>query len=333
MDLRSLRYFVAVSEDLSFTVAAQRLGISQPPLSVAIARLERDLGTVLFSRGPRQRPTLTPAGEVLLRAARRILAEADAVGQLVGGPGTASWPLRVGAVPSTLAGLLPVVIPRFRARFGGVQMLVHETEERACIAEVSSGRTDIGLCRSTASAAEGCRLAALPDEPMLAVLPASHRLAARASISLGDLDGEGFVMFDREDAPTAHDIMTSACFRAGFSMQITMSAHNDLSLMGIVASGLAVSLMPRCSRYAALPGISFVPLSDEWAHLPLTLVTSPGPQTEVVAAFCATVRSTWARMQREDGNGTAVGPPARDRARLPGRGQRGSARELQQSRS
>jgi DNA-binding transcriptional LysR family regulator len=295
MELRQLRYFVAVAEDLSFTEAAYRLGTSQPSLSQGIAKLEADLAVQLFYRGPRERPRLTPAGTMLLLEAHKILARVDETSRLIRGPISGAWPLRIGGVSSTIFGILPLAIKSMRERVPALDVLVYESDERDSVASLRAGTLDVALSRSTEQSA-GILLVPLPDEPVYCALPDNHPLASREIVDVSELAAEAFVLFERDSAPHSYDVLTGMCMRAGFSMDIRMIVGNDLSLLGVVASGLAVSLVPSCTRRSRVPGVTFVPLADTAERLPLTIMMTTGAQTPAVEAFCAELREQYVAM-------------------------------------
>ncbi len=250
VELRHLRYFVAVADSLSFTGAAERLGVSQPPLSQQIRDLEAELGTPLLWRTSRS-VALTPAGTAFLARARHILAEVEeactearAVG--AGRSGT----LDVGLTGSILAGPLGRLIRLFGERYPAVLVRLHEMPPGEQPAALHAHRTDL------------CFLRRPPEDPSLRVvrawpeavgvaLPAGHPLAERAAIALGDLSDEPFVSLRLRDSRFA-TYLQEACLSAGFVPRIVQQVVESASLVNLVAAGLGVALVPASA--GALPG-------------------------------------------------------------------------------
>ncbi|GAA5137830.1 LysR substrate-binding domain-containing protein [Pseudonocardia adelaidensis] len=259
MELRHLRYFVAVAEELSFTRAAARLGIAQPPLSQQIGKLERELEVRLFERGPRG-VRLTTAGTALLGEARMVLARTGEATRIVrqvehGRTGA----VRVGSVASGFSGVLLDLLPAFRAAYPAVLPLVYEMEAVPQLEALGQGRIDIGFLRSSAPH-PGVSLWPLRAEPLVAALPEDHELARAERVPLAALAGEPFVLFPRADAPEAFDTIIGACDRAGFAPDVVYEASNDHTLVALVASGLAVSLVPGSTSNLRIPGARYRPV-------------------------------------------------------------------------
>ncbi|MDQ1085158.1 MULTISPECIES: LysR family transcriptional regulator [Microbacterium] len=299
MEIRELTYFIAVAEDLSFTRAAARLQMTQPPLSQAIARLEKRLGTRLFERRARMAPRLTPAGHLLLAEGKRILQQIDQTEALLDSVVADVFPLRVGSNSSVLGGLLPTVVRDFRRTHPTVRLLIEESEEMAVLSDIARGSIDFGFTRVW-GIDDRFEVDYVGMEPLVCAVHADHPIAGRDSVSLVDLADEDFVTFHREDAPQAFDRILTACIRAGFNPRIPLRAANDLSLLSIVACGLAVSIMPSVSSYIPIPGVRFVPIQEEWAATPLSMVWLSGQPNPVMSAFIRAVRAELLRRRDQD---------------------------------
>ncbi len=259
VELRHLRYFVAVAETLSFTGAAERLGVSQPPLSQQIRDLEAELGTPLLWRTSRS-VALTPAGTAFLTRARGILAEVEeacAEARAVGAGRTGT--LDIGLTGSILAGPLGRLIRLFNARYPAVLVRLHEMPPGEQPAALHAHRTDL------------CFLRRPPEDPSLRVvrawpeavgvaLPAGHPLAARAAIALGDLSDEAFVSLRLRDSRFAMDLR-EACLAAGFVPRIVQQVVESASLVNLVAAGLGVALVPDSIGALKRPDIAYRPLA------------------------------------------------------------------------
>jgi DNA-binding transcriptional LysR family regulator len=256
VELRHLRYYVAVAEELNVTRAAVRLGIAQPPLSQQIGKLERELGVLLLERNARG-VRLTTAGAALLAEARLLLARADEAIRIVRSIGHGeSGAVRIGSVASGFSGVLLDLLPVFRAAYPAVLPLVYEMEAVPQLEALTHGTIDIAFLRVT-DPYPGVTLWPLVAEPLVAAIPEHHPLARAERVSLVDLATEPFVAFPRAAAPEAFDAITSACRAAGFTPDIVYEAANDHSLVALVAAGLAVSLVPRSSSNLHMPGATY----------------------------------------------------------------------------
>jgi DNA-binding transcriptional LysR family regulator len=272
VELRQLQYFLAVAERLSITEAARDLQMAQPALSQAITKMERRLGTTLFDRS-RRRLRLTAAGVTLLPEARLLVGRAKVLQSTLGRDTGHRVYLRIGCIASAVSGLLPRVLPPFVVANPHVVPVVQEMGQRAQLTALRDGAVDVGICRML-TADEGVELVRLADEPLHCLLPTHHPLAAADAVRLADLAGDDVVCFPRDLAPVAHDTIVSACVRAGFSPRITQEAGNDQSLLGIVASGLAVALVPRSTTRLRIDGVIDRPLTDPLAVTPLSVLVS-----------------------------------------------------------
>lgn len=242
MEMRHLRYFVAVARHLSFTAAAESLGVAQPPLSQQIRDLEAEVGTLLFDRTTR-RVTLTRAGLDFYAQALFIL---DKSGEAIDraraiGAGRAGI-VNVGLTGSMLAGPLGRAIRDFSEAYPDVDLRIHEMSPDRQIAMLKAGRTDISFLRSPPDEADLATALAWRENVSL-VLPRGHRLAKAASIALSELSEERFVFFRLSDSLFAKDIW-SCCVEAGFQPKITHQAVEATSLTSLVAAGLGIAFIP-----------------------------------------------------------------------------------------
>ncbi|HWD65171.1 MAG TPA: LysR substrate-binding domain-containing protein [Solirubrobacteraceae bacterium] len=254
-----MRYFVAVAEELHFRRAAARLHISQPPLSQQVRQLEEELGTQLLIRN-RRRVELTAAGEAFLRDARVILGELDgAVGtaQRIGS-GQAGR-LRINFVGSALVSIIPAAVQAFRRDRPGVEVEMRERPTAEQLRAVRSGSVDLGFVRPPIDDLDGLRAEVVLREPTVAVLPSSHPLAEGGRISMSRLAGEPLVLFPRSQASGYHDLLISALARGG-PPRVVQYAPEMTTIVGLVAAGLGVSLVPRSVERLALGGVSYRPV-------------------------------------------------------------------------
>ena len=291
-ELRHLRYFVVVAEELNFSRAATRLHMAQPPLSVAIRQLEQELGTDLFQRTTRE-VRLTEAGRVLLDGARRTLAEADrAVTDAKRAGAGELGQLRVGFSWSARFETLPALGRAFSAHHPDVQLLTHEMWNAEMGSALQSGSMDvaISLCPELAPdiADEVIR-----TERVIAVLAAKHPLANEEAISLGSLAGDEFVLFPRELAPRLHDMMVGVCRNAGFEPKLrSESFHTGWDLL-LLADVPVVAIAPRSVAGELPEGVVAVPLSEPDDALETRLLWRDDDPSPTVRAFLAAARTVY----------------------------------------
>jgi DNA-binding transcriptional LysR family regulator len=243
IDLRQLRYFVAVAEALHFGRAAERLGMAQPPLTQQIQKLERALGYRVFARQPRK-TTLTEAGLALLEDARRILAEVDqAIDHTRRAGRGETGQLTVGTPPSVMLTRLPAIIRKYRERFPAVRFVLKEMSTSAIAAGLVAGTLDIGFLREV-SACGALPLETILRESVVAVLPAAHGLAAAPRLRLRQLAKEPFVLFPPHVGAAFYEKLISFCVAAGFTPRVVQEATQWQSVVTFVETGLGVSLAP-----------------------------------------------------------------------------------------
>jgi DNA-binding transcriptional LysR family regulator len=289
MDLRHLKYFVAVAEELSFSRAAERLHISQPPLSLQIHALEDELGTELFNRTSRK-VSLTEAGKRLLLHARRILADLDraVVDTRRAGRGEAGE-LRVGfsaSLPFTR--LLPRVLREYGEAHPGVDVLPSSMLSAEQFEALLRQQLDIGLLRySGVGAPTGIELHEIARDPIRAVLPSKHRLAGESSIALADLRDEDFISYPYQPDAGFSMHERQLCLNAGFEPRITYEAREATAQIGLVAAGFGVALLPEPFACVQIDGVRYIPLKDEEACMTLAAAVRKGESASQVRDFLA----------------------------------------------
>lgn len=289
MELRQLRHFVAVAEARNFSRAAAMLHIAQPALSISIRKLEDEVGATLLERGARH-TTLTEAGELVLESARRALAHVDEIGRLTAAVSRGEVGLlRIAFVGSASYRLLPRLLPEFRRRYPGVRLELRESTSLEVVESIRSGLADCGIVRHPLADGAGLVVHPLEEEPLVAVLPRGHRLAARSRLRLQDLAGEPFVQFSRTRAPSFNAIITLACQRAGFEPNVAQEALQIQTIISLVESGLGVALVPASSKSGSGQAVAFRPVSDPKGLLRvgLALTYSASQRKRVVQNFAA----------------------------------------------
>ena len=287
MEFRHLRYFVAVAEEGSFTRAAQRLHMAQPPLSTQIRRLEETLGTDLFDRS-RRAIRLTAAGQALLPEARRLLAERERAISVVRRAGAGEvGRLDIGFIPSASNHALPPILRAFGRRYPDVELALRELSPDLLVEGLRERRHDIVfIWRPFTDAAFEQRVVA--REPLIAALPSGHPLAAREAIAIEELAGEPFVLPERHELPGLYWNVVDACRAHGF---VPHAAQNDVwlvqTLIGLVGAGVGVALLPASVEHLHRTGVDYRPLRPAARELELIAVWRREPVPAVLGAFLA----------------------------------------------
>ena len=295
-DLRQLRYFVAVAEELSFTRAAVRLHLSQPPLSQQIQALEQDLGVRLLERTKR-RVALTEPGRIFLEQARQILAKAaEARSLAVAAAAGYSGQLRLAY---TVSVSFHPALPRTLLRYGqvapNVRLKLNEMYTEPQYAALLADELDVGFVRNDPAHpqdARRLRITAIDREPLLLALPSGHALASRPSLRLAEVAGNAFVSQPRELAATLYDRLVTLANLAGFQPTIAQHAQQINGLLALVAAGLGLALVPASMRTVRLAGVSYVALEDSDAYMLLAIASRADDHSPALQQFLATVLET-----------------------------------------
>ncbi|WP_204353005.1 LysR family transcriptional regulator [Salinicola peritrichatus] len=261
MDIRQLRYFVTLAETLHFGRAAERLHITQPPLSRQIAALEATLGTPLFERHSRA-VTLTPAGEHFLAHARRLLSDLElAVHATRSAANTRRRELRIGFTMYAAWNLLPGLVRAYSDAYPDDTLMLDETLPRDLQQALMNGEADVGVSFPLL-VGSSLQYRPLYREPLCAVLPCDHPRGRDARIAVASLAEEAFVTFPEATAPALYEAVMSCCRRARFEPRIRLQTHLQQTIVNLVAEGLGVALVPGSMRRIRLPGAVFLPLDE-----------------------------------------------------------------------
>jgi DNA-binding transcriptional LysR family regulator len=291
MELRHVRYFLAVAEELNFTRAAERLGIAQPPLSQQIKALETELAAPLFRRLPHG-VDLTVAGLAFLEEARALLRQAEHARQSVAlVAGGFVGRLRVGMTGS--AAFHPIVIEsmrRFHERFPNIEFALQQHDTDMLCGLIDDGGLDVAFVRSNPGTRTSENVLRFTGEATVAALPAHHRLAESRSLELSMLTGERLLLFPRRAGPTFYDEIIAACHRANFEPQRILEVPQITSMPSFVAAGLGVALVPQSLSAMALPGLTYVSIVGEVPVAPLALWS--GATSPVTANFVSIATET-----------------------------------------
>ena len=292
IDLRRLRYFVAVAESLHFGRAAARLHMSQPPLSRQIQQLEREIGVLLLRRSKR-RVELTDAGAYLLDQARAMLAEAETLPvrtrRVESGE---TGRLALGFISTVDYSVLPGLLSAYRAAHPGVTLELRELTGDVQLRELHEGRIDAGMLLAPV---DDAALAMLPllREPLVAALPADDLLArSRAPLSLASLTGRPFVIFPRSAAAGLYDAIIEFCRQAGFTPRIAQEAIQMQTIVSLVSAGLGVALVPASLRHMRRRGVVYRRLRQASPLLTILLAWRSASRSACLAQFVATARAS-----------------------------------------
>ncbi|MEU1183946.1 LysR substrate-binding domain-containing protein [Streptomyces sp. NPDC005820] len=262
MELRHLRYFIAVAEERNFGRAAERLHMAQPPLSRAIRQLEAELGLALFERTTR-RVNLTPAGAAYLDQAREVLEAVDTAGVRArrvaeGREGR----LTVGCVGSATYSLLPLLARALRAELPKVEVGFRgEMLAPDQVSALHDGMLDLGLLRTIGGSAAGLRLTVLREDRLLVAVPQDHAFVTRARVVVDDLAGEDLIMHGSSTGSAMHRLVTRLCEEAGFAANVAHEVAETSTLLTFVAAGLGIAVVPEPTTLLGVPGVVHVPLA------------------------------------------------------------------------
>jgi DNA-binding transcriptional LysR family regulator len=297
IDIRQLRYFQAVAEELHFGRAAARLAIAQPALSRQIQQIEQELGTPLLRRTQR-RVELLPAGALLLERSRAMQQELARTLSDVRRTGTGELGrLALGFIHSSTYGLLPSIIRRFRQLYPAIELELHEMPITVQHAALLRGTIDVGLLRVQPAPAELEVVPVLAD-PFLLAVPASHPLAGRTRVRLRSVADEPFVMFTKSDAPLFHDRVEALCRQAGFAPRVVQHATQIHTVVGLVGAGLGVAVVPASGRNLHPRQVRFVQIADKAEPVHVALAWRRGHETPAMRSFRKVTQDVVAALER-----------------------------------
>lgn len=303
MELRHIRYFVAVAEECHFGRAAQRLHIAQPPLSQQIKQLEAELGVVLLTRSTR-RVELTPAGERYLERARAILSAVDDAGvEAVRVAAGEVGRLAIGFTGSATYELLPSLARVLRSDLPGIELVLRgEMLTPHQVDALLDRSLDIGFLRPPVRHRD-IEMRTLRREPLIAVLAETHPLAARASVKLVDLRDEPFITYPSRRRSVVYEAVLEASQRAGFVPRDMLEVSETSTLVSFVAAGLGVALVPASVQHLQITGARYLPLAGSTQEVELAIATRRGDPSPHVARVRA-------RAEGFVGGGRPTSPPS-----------------------
>jgi DNA-binding transcriptional LysR family regulator len=292
MELRHLRYFVAVAEEINFRRAAERLHISQPPLTTQVRQLEEEIGAKLLERNSHQ-VALTAAGNLFLESCRRLLRDAEEAAQAArrasrGDTGR----LSIGFVPSLAYGVMPSLLRHYRQHFPHVELNLAEMHTANQLAELVARRLDVCLIGSGLPEDHPeLESVVVVEEPLVAALPEDHRLARRRTIPLPALAKEEFLVASRQ-TPTRYNLwLIELCQKFGFEPTIAQQTHQrTTTVLNYVAAGFGVAVVPAQFSRVPTSGVVFVPLARPTPPYRYCAVWRRLGRTPVVDRFIAAAR-------------------------------------------
>jgi DNA-binding transcriptional LysR family regulator len=286
-ELRQLRQFVAVAEELSFRRAAARLHMSQPPLTVAVKSLESAIGRPLLER-TRHYVRLTGAGRLFLDESRRILAQAERAVEVA--RHASSGVLHLSHLGSVTLGILPRLLESFRDNYPSIELRVTMAGTVRQIELLRRGDVDLGLLRVPIEDARALKVTVLCEEKMAIAVPANHPLANRKSVKIEMLAAEPFIGYPPPEGPSLEAAFISACQRAGFYPRVVQHASQMLTKLSFVSSGLGITLIPGSMRIVRMPNVVYLDIEEGKTPLgyALALAAQHKADNPAITAFVAT---------------------------------------------
>ncbi len=290
MDLRQLKYFVTVAEERSFSKAALRLHVSQPPLSTQLKALEDELGVRLLDRTNRG-VSLTAAGQVFYDEMRAVLARLERGKELARNAGRGDVGcLSIGFVSIADYGVLPPALKAFRSRYPGVEVQLHELTTDAQIREIRAARLDLGIGLGPVDTAE-LSFEPLTRETLVLAAPAEHPLiGSDEAVDLKALASDSFILPPRDLAPGLFDLVIGQCRAAGFAPRITQQARQMQTVISLVACGMGVALVPSSVQNLKRPGVQYRSLLGPAAAVEIGILRARDDDGPLAANFVATLR-------------------------------------------
>ncbi|MFC7395503.1 LysR family transcriptional regulator [Scopulibacillus cellulosilyticus] len=289
MELRHLRYFIAVAEELHFGKAAERLKIAQPPLSHQIKQLETELGVPLLYRTKRK-VELTEAGKVFLKRCYQILSDVNKaceeaqsiyrgeIGQLTIGFGGAVYDL------------LPPILDIYQNKYPNLKIIFQQLTTSDQVKALTEGKIDVGLLVSPIDSPH-LKFEVIREEPFIAALPKTHRLAKlKQPIDVSELANEPFIMTPRSVGPSYYDAIISLCFQAGFSPKTSQEVQELQTILALVASGMGAALLPSSFQFLKNDDVVYLPLKKSKATCKIAAAWHKDNKSPIVHSFLNLIR-------------------------------------------
>jgi DNA-binding transcriptional LysR family regulator len=292
MEMRQLRYFIAVAEELHFGRAAERVNICQPPLSQQIKHLEEELGAQLFHR-KNKKISLTEAGAAFLEDAKEILKRVDAASEKVSGIARGiAGRISLGLVLPAMDTFLPDAIRVFRSENPMVEIQLLEMGTLAQLAALRAGNIHMGVMRLFQHDAKGLIIERIVEEPYVLAVPSEHRLAMLDTIPLVSLDGEPLIFFPRRLHPALHDKIIACFSAAGCTPVIAQETTTKFASIALVAAGLGLALVPSSAQKQSRLGVVYRPIVGGLPMVELSLVWREETESAALRNLIETIRET-----------------------------------------
>jgi DNA-binding transcriptional LysR family regulator len=296
VELRSLRYFVVLAEELHFGRAARRLAITQPPLSIAIRNLENEIDVQLLVRD-RRHVSLTEAGQAFLEQARIVLARASGAVETARAASRGEvGRLAIGFMSASIYTVLPMALREFASSHPGVRLELRELTLPQQFAALEKGDIHIGFVRPQPMEAEFSSVL-LMQEPLMVALPAGHPFSKNRRIRALALAREPFVMFQRAPGLVLHDIVLRFCLQQGFTPRVVQEASQTHAVVGLVSAGIGVALVPSSAQEIRLRGVELRSLAERPPQVGTALAWRSDDNSPALQAFIATAKSVARRRQ------------------------------------
>ncbi len=292
MELRHIRYFLAIAREGNFTRAAAGLGIGQPPLSLQIKDLEQEVGALLFRRVAHG-AELTPAGEAFLAVVNGMpeLAERGARHAQRAARGQIGV-LRVGfTASSAFNAVVPGTLRVFRRAYPGVELMLEEANTTRLTAGLDDGTLDIAFLRPEGAGGQDLQLRLLSQETMMLAMPTGHAMVGEDKIDLAQLAKDPFILFPRSVGPTLYDTIIGACRRSGFEPRVDQFAPQISSIVNLVAAELGVSIVPASMSQLHIAGVAFREIKGQTPTARIALAYRKGNTSNLVRNFMAVALS------------------------------------------
>jgi DNA-binding transcriptional LysR family regulator len=275
MELRHLRYFVAVAETLNFNKAADQLSISQPPLSQQIKDLEQELGTLLFMR-EKKKVSLTEAGQAFLLEAKIILSRTESAKEYMKHFGKGlSGRLKVGITEPAMLDVATEILQTFKTKHPDIEVILKDDWTEPLVRSLMSEELDIAFLHPPI-ANQNIKIQPINESGMLLCLPKSHPLAQKKVVAVKELANEHFLIHPRIEGPVLYDEIISLCLKAGFSPKIVQETIPQHVSIAFVAAGLGVSFVSASMQLFQHPSVKYLPLKDKTPTLKLGLAWQSG---------------------------------------------------------
>jgi DNA-binding transcriptional LysR family regulator len=293
MELRHLRYFTAVAEELHFGRAAARLNMSQPPLSIQIRQLEEEMGVTLFTR--KRNVELTPAGKEFLDYARGALEHVQQgirSAQRVhrGERGQ----LNVGFISSMAYTYIPALLAGFRQRSPDVELVLHDQDTWSQFEALRDGRLNVGVVRGPVDE-PGLSSVTVLSEPLVVAMPMNHRLVRARKIPMADLANDSFILFPRKtSSPLSREVLR-LCQRAGFTPHLSQEAIQLHVVVSLVSAGIGIAIVPESTKLLPVANVAYRPLAERDGQVHIAVAYRAKDPSPVVREFVDVARQLFSR--------------------------------------